>query len=730
MDPGIEVMMEYVKKDKMRARVPPPEDVAQALGRFINHKFINRQPFTDTQAELATKSLRYAMDSGIKLEPGERSSKGIISHKTLDNASRMLKRMMQVTTASHVEFAKLLYDALQPASLSFKTQAALAYVRVLACCGHAQLAREFVSHLPEETAKAEDLWIEVLRAYSWKDDEARLLDMLNVVRARGIKSRQVPLCMLRFYISSTGDNVDQVQTWFDEWQSLGGMEENAHLSSKTRTMEIVLRWCLEHGQLEFGHHVVRQALSHNPPKPVWDAVFVWAAGTGKGADEIDRMLSVMESANKNIADRAKWNIPDIATINALVDLATSKNDPYLAERFIAIGKARDIHPNANTYVLQMKYRLKISDIDGALIAYKNLQSMDLSSNEDVPTVNELIVALCNSKRHDFDTIMNVAADLSDRKARFEPATATALALLHLGRGEMYDVTDLMNTHAYHYSVSERESIRRDLVAYCLYPETPLARVWDAYNVLVEAFDEMPREERTQIMLVFFRRERPDVSVNIFNTMRSHYREDTIPTVDTYVAAFLGAARLRDLDTVEVIHNQLKLDTNINTNTYLLNALIIGYSACGSARRALTFWDDIVASKEGPTYNSIHIALRACENSPFGDVRAERIWAKLRSMSIDLDQALWTSYIAALAGNGNTEKAISTLEEAESKGELEVDAFLLGSLYAGCPGQAPQADVESWCKEKYPQIWEELEKLGVDEDENGMRSFRIDRTVTP
>ncbi|KAF2174270.1 hypothetical protein M409DRAFT_16534 [Zasmidium cellare ATCC 36951] len=764
IDPGVEKMMEYVKMQKMSARLPPPSEVVEALSQFFNHKYKyknrgSQQPIEDTQAELAAKSLQYCLDS-IKPVHSD-GPKTVVPFKALEKGRRALRRTVS-PTPSHVHLAYLIYQAFSNTSPVRRLLAAVTYVSCLASSGRVQEARQFVLDLqvPDDTAapssKPSDeddlpssefvdetvnpptssqsvsaLWSEVLRGFARQDSESALLETLDMARTHvsGAIS-QLPTHMLDFYLRK--DDHDKVKSWFVEyWQASG--EDIASDQSKSQRADMVgkvLRWCLQHDQIDFGHDVVRQALSETPSKGIWDAVFVWAAGTGKGADEIDRMFTVMESANKKIADPTNWNTPNTATINALVEYATSKNDPYLAERFIAIGKARDIHPDANTYVLQMKYRLKISDVDGALIAYKNLQSMDLSSNHDVPTVNELIAALCKSSRHDFDTIMNVAADLSDRKARFEPATATALSLLHLNRDEVHDVTDLMNTHAFHYSTAEREVVRRDLVAYCLDPKTPLSRVWDAYNVLIEIFDEMARDERTQIMLVFFRRERPDVSVNIFNTMRSHYREDTIPSIDTYVAAFLASAKLRDLDSLEVIHNQLKLDYNIDANTYLLNALMIGYSACGNPRRALTFWDDIVASKEGPTYNSIHIALRACEKAPFGDLRAEKIWAKLRSMNIDLDQELWASYIAALAGNGNTEKAISTLEEAESKGELEVDAFLVGSLFNGCSGQAPQEEVESWSKERFPQIWEELEKGGVDEDENGMRTLRIDRTVTP
>jgi pentatricopeptide repeat protein len=201
-------------------------------------------------------------------------------------------------------------------------------------------------------------------------------------------------------------------------------------------------------------------------------------------------------------------------------------------------------------------------------------------------------------------------------------------------------------------------------------------------------------------------------------------------VDTYVSAFLGSAKLKDLESLEVIHNQLKLDYNVDVNTRLWNALIAGYTACGQPRRALRFWDDISASKEGPTYNSIHIVFRACEKAPFGDLKARELWGKLRRMKVECDQAMWGSYVGALAGNGDMSYVFAEVEKGEREGEVEVDEFVLGSLFNGTPGQSKQREAAAWGRERWPHVWKALEDVGEDVDENGMRLFRIDRSVEP
>jgi hypothetical protein len=124
-----------------------------------------------------------------------------------------------------------------------------------------------------------------------------------------------------------------------------------------------------------------------------------------------------------------------------------------------------------------------------------------------------------------------------------------------------------------------------------------------------------------------------------------------------------------------VYNQLKLDFNIEPNTHLYNALMKAYTSCEFPRTALGFWDDIATSREGPNMNSIHLALRACEDAPWGDEKARKIWTKLNRAGIELDQDLWASYAAALVGNGNIDSAINSLEKAHVEQGLDMDTLV-------------------------------------------------------
>lgn len=751
MDPGIEEMMQLAKLERMRARLTPPEEVAKALKKLLEHKRAKGQVLEDTQAKLALQSLQYCSRCRReKMEKGE-SIEGLVDRDLLTTTAEVLNRRLQLNVAAHPDLAKAVYEEMQTIDQTgshWLLNGLEMYVKNLSYAQHAHRAREVLleweissSSNPSPWNKDQEskppvtlisAWMAVLRGIAETGVEADLLATLEMLRARKVpNSRGVKETVLSFYLR--GDNRVAVKNCFaDLWQSfVSNQVKNPDLPRRQgNCLRQMLQWCLDHGELEYGHQIVREAMVDNPPKLIWDAIFVWAAGTGKGADEINRMLSVMEASNKNISETEPRRVPDIATINALVEFAISKNDPYLAERFIAIGKGRGIEPDAKTYILQMQYRLKVNDVDGALTAYASSQAMDLSSNEDIPTVNALIVALCSSQRHDFDSIMNVAADLSDRQARFEAPTVAALSLLHLSRDEIHDVVDLLNTHAFHYSSSERESILQAISTYALDPSTPTARTWDAYTILRTIFDECPREPRTAFMLDFYRRERPDMAVHVFNSMRSHSRTDTLPTIETYISSFMASTKLHDLESLELVHNQLKLDVNINPSTRLYNSLILAYTACGQPRRALRFWDDISASREGPTYNSIHITFHACEKAPFGDLKARELMEKLRRKGVEIDQEMWGSYFGALAGNGDLGYVFAELEKVEGKGLVQVDEEILGRVVNGCPSKGKQGVVEGWANERYAEVWDKLQEVGWEEGLDGRRRYKVGREWEP
>ncbi|KAK4948783.1 hypothetical protein LTR66_014092 [Elasticomyces elasticus] len=755
-------MMEYAKMERLNARLPPPEEVARAFREFCTYKHEQKEAIEDTQAQYALQAFRYLQKQDDAAGGSVQASKPLVHDTTLRMALQACTSLPSKPSVAHKTFASELYgEAVNRlcaghAKSRFHSWYQRPYIGILCKTGESLRARNLLlggeglpSAVEDQSPTTARLsgteqvdvhgsqyvqWGCILQGFSDEGNEEELLRSIELMQTKPTRASGsfVARTMVRFYAARGAKT--PTEEWFQVWKHAGASEKEPQDLAKRQfsdavTYEAILRLCLRTRDIEWGQEIVRDIMTTNPPKRLWDTIFEWAVGTGKGVDEIERMMNVMERSNAEITDRTQWRMPDVDTINRLVEYAISCKDPYMAERFIALGRRRNIQPSVTTYVLQMNYRLSVNDVDGALTAYKDLQALDIPGNEDGAVVNRLITAMCRSRRQDFDTIMNVAADLSDRQVRFEPDTVSALSLLHLQRDELHDVVDLLHAHAYHYSSEQRAAVRDVFVEFCMNPANSTTRAWDAYNILKQVFDETDRDVRTKIMVEFFRRRRADMAVHVFNSMRTHTRADTISTTDTYVAGFVGIASLKDEESLEAVHNQLKLDYSIEMDTRLYNALMLAHTACDQPRKALDFWDSIVASREGPTFNSIHLALRACEAAPFGDEEARSIWNRLRRMDVEVDQAMWASYIGACAGNGDVQGTIKKVQEMEADGGT-VDAFLIGSFFNAIASQPKQEEAEVWAKENHPEQWAELEKIGMVTRRDGSRYFKIDRSISP
>ncbi|EMC95631.1 hypothetical protein BAUCODRAFT_34387 [Baudoinia panamericana UAMH 10762] len=775
MIPGMDKMMLLERRQRMRARLPTPAEVAQAFNEYLRDRVKTSRLIEDNQAKLLLLSIQYCMRA--QHEGAEGASPSVDIPLMIEHLAKALpytaytrtRARRSMISSDHLGLAKILLEHAEASQedtpqLSVPV-AARVYVRILTNSGDPLQARDVLLRYEQRMLSSKNLsspeklrgsklnadetgegtenlqptagsravvaeLSEILHEFASRGDEGHALETLELMRNRaGERDPIISESLLRLNLIK-GD-VSSAHHWWGVFWAERKLRYQEKPSGTEFMVRRIFRWCLEHDHPDFGNAVARDMMEANPSKATWDDILGWAAGSGRSVDEIDRMIDVVRSSQDKVSESRKAKrFFDVHTINALVEAAMLKSDPYRAERFVALGRQRGIEPDALTYKLQMDYRLGVNDIDGALTAYQNLQAAQSAKADSVLSVNKLLVALCKSKRHDFDTIMNVAGDLSDRRARFEPETVSQLALLHLNRDEIHDVIDLLNTHAYHFSSAERAVIREDIVAFCLDAKTPVSRAWDAYMIVREVFDELSREPRTKLMLSFFSRDRADMAVYVFNHMRMHSRVDTMPTVDTYIAAFLGAAEGRELDSLEVLHNQLKLDFNIDVNARLRNSLMLAYTLCGRPRTALSFWDEIVGSREGPSYNSIHIALRACQRVSFGDLKAQEVWQRLRRKNIELDNSLWAAYIAALASEGNLNLAVQTLEEAEKQKELEVDVGVLGGLMNVTPTSEQQAEVETWAKRKYPDLWMELEELSAGLTDDRRKVFNVNKKLEP
>lgn len=540
-------------------------------------------------------------------------------------------------------------------------KARLSIISVLADSGDAREARDLITSRSASSRIEGKEWRQIVKGFEMLKDINELRATAEMIRAVSPSIEQ-----------SLQSNFVAAYAHVGAMEELKSQLDLSHIDRiSPDAIRRVLEACLKQNETDYGRSIVR-AITENGSLQVnrglWDSIFLWALGTGKGVDEVNRMMEVMRRTNEDFR-------PNNQTIHKLIIYANSRNDPYLAERIVDLGRTWKLIPDAKMYLLQMDYRLSVGDIEGARTSYQKAQMLDIENDEDLPRIHRLVQTMCSANRYSFDSIMTIVEDLNGRNVRFPPETVAALATLHLMREEYHDVVDLLKTHIPHLSIDDRAVVRNVFLNICLDRKNSLARVWDTYMIYQAMFPEVTREVRTNIMQEFFLRERCDMAVHVFNHMREHASEGTQPTTDTYAIALAGAGKLHDDEGLEVVHNALKLDMNIEPCTKLYNALMLGYVGCEMPRRALAFWEEIVSSREGPSYESLLIVFKVTEEAPFGERKAVQVWKQLRDLDVEITRDLVAVYAGTLQGNYLYDEAKKFVLECEESLGIAPDAVM-------------------------------------------------------
>lgn len=678
---GLETMSSLMHAKRTSARPPKEKDLADAFKSFFGTK---KGALEDFHVDLAHNTFRYLLAN-----PKEGGEQWFTRDELLGLINELisLRRRPKTGGKAHVEFGTALFDQIaemddvEAVAKSLESQASPKeeydlvvrpkLVELLSLFGASSRARDIVTEHYNDYRNASHLRKKVIRSV-WNtvlvgvarennsEEMAKTTELFNNSSVPLTNHKQAELVS----IFSQRRELDIAKYWYSQPIVLHHLQNDKPAERTKQTYTALLKACALEGDLAFGQQVVAGLTSNRvPDKEGWDAIFLWSAALGKGVDEIERMMNVMVRRTEEA--QAPLH-PDVDTINVLVEFAMSKQDPYSAERYIAMGEKRGIMPDEQTYTMQMQYRLSVKDIDGARAAYYNLQGDFRGSEASVAAVNELIQVLCESKQHHYDDVMAIVDDLHERKARFAPETVAKLCILHLRRVEIHDAMDLLQVHAYQYSPEQRAVIGKALCEFILDGENSTADAWDAYQILRNTFPETSRDDRIRLLNEFFARNRSDMACHVFFHMRNHTVESHQANRDVYIAAFTGFARCTDAESLELVNNQLKLDFKIEMNTRLRNALMLAHASCGNNKKALEFWKEICESREGPSYNSIAIAFRSCEGMHWGDQHARSIWARLKEQDVEMDKKIFVAYLSAIARNFQHDEARALVETVEEE----------------------------------------------------------------
>ena len=662
LDPGFLQLLELNNMLAVKARPPSPQSIIKAFRELFAFKKKEGSSLEELQAEHAIIAFRYLQKANHEEAGFGLSTQDLqVVMYVLSRRKRNEERQERVIELANIVFEELeSRRAKDPNAVeAYGTEVLSPYIQILTRCGESLKARRLVEEYQFPTSAdrkdSRSLWSHLLQGFAAEQNDEEVLRTIELAKASGVDFDK-PTYRDLVLACINQDNMAMTKRWY-AYPIHGGELPNRSINCA------VLRMCIFHKELDWGQDIALKIMQGKPQKEEWDTLFQWAVAKGKGVEEVERMMNVMVQRNENTVHQHLR--PDADTINGLINVANKMGDPYLAERYVAVAEKWGIPLNASTYLMQLDYRIKAGDIAGARHAYAQLQGEELDK-EDVPLVNKLILAMCKAPKLDYEAVMGLVEDMTERNVRFEPDAVSALCLIHLKRNELHDVIDLLQTHVFHYELQERASIRDMFVAFCLDRSNDVAIAWDAYTILRQLFDETDREIRTRLMNEFFDRNRSDMAIHVFGHMRQSPHREKRPTACTYTQCLEGIAKQADLNALETVHNMLKLDSEVEPDTRLYNALMLAYTACGEPERSLEFWDEIVFSREGPTYNSIRIALQACGAMPFGESQARDIWKRLKRFKIAVTKEIYASYVAALARHGLIAESIEQLDKMEAE----------------------------------------------------------------
>lgn len=683
--PGLDVLGELAYAQKKNLRPPKPQVIADALKSFLVQKQGRFEDFHIARARVALDHLlETPQEDGTPWFTPEELDKYMFAQ--LIDLARRPERSME----EHLKFGRVLVEEMAKPETKLQGVAGgmmkeskklddadhtQKLIQILCIFGAAKEAREIVAskykYDPKATSDQRRVWREAWnQVFAGIAQEGNTQEMLATIEQ--YRELSFPLItsiqahLVKFF-AERGD-LASAKSWYS--QPTFTFAGNPQAQARVDASAAMLKACAITGDHTFGQQIVTALLTGEAPnKEIWDAILLWSAATGRGPEEIDRQIGVMmrrsdEARQKNPA--AELIRPDVDTMNGLVAYAISKNDPYMAERYIAVVEKRGILPNEKTFAMQIHYRLGVNDMDGAQAAYLNLQGDFTGAQQSVAAINKLIQAMCEHRSHQFDELMVIVDDLHERRSPLTPETVAAICILHLRRGEIHDAKDLLQVHAHQFDPAARRVIQVALLNFIVEDETSTADAWDSYQILRNVFAETPRNDRMQVMNNFFARKRPDMACHVFFHMRNHISEKYGANREVYIDAFTGFARCGDAESLELVHNQLKMDFKIEHNTKLRNALMLAYASTKENLKALRFWKEICDSREGPSYNSIAIAFRACEGMNFGYDHAKSIWKRLKEQDIEIDKNLWVAYMSATARNHQHDDALALIETVEEE----------------------------------------------------------------
>lgn len=463
--------------------------------------------------------------------------------------------------------------------------------------------------------------------------------------------------------------------------------------------------------------------SHDPL--FWDPVLKWMLFRGDSLGVIKHTLYEQNAAlGRNLhtePDNSHGSalvrtVPDdryssavTSTLDHLVDVALRiDNEKAAATIYEEFFPAFDVMPTVSTDELRLETLIRTKKAEAAKSLYDDLRFQ--GHRLPASTVVRLIQTLASSDHRLPLEVQSVFFDLlNDQECPPETYTASfsILATLLLRIGDYPRIRQALQDR----QIDRVPNWQNALSNICLEVISDPKNVWlesllPVYHILQRwAANTISVSHRHMLMQKLISHGRTDLGLELFHDMRNS--DVSQPTRDTYAIMLSGCAKTRDAQTLEHIHNALRLDSSIEPDSALFNSLMLAYSRSRLPEKALAIWEVLSESSRLPDVQTASLALAACVHLPrYGLIKARKIWTFMEDNHIEPLASSYASLLSVFASVGKWDGMMGLLERMDRD---KVDARVLGTAYNSMRRDR-KGEVELWAKTNKPEVWEYLQQL--------------------
>ncbi|KAK2762798.1 hypothetical protein FQN54_000973 [Arachnomyces sp. PD_36] len=719
-DPGLVHMVNLSKALQQRSRPPSPAVLAKAFQDFISARLEYPGKLTDFHARFLLGTFEHLQKQKGASDDELEGSDPAFLPETLEDILLVLSEAEcdPLSYPSVQQLARLVFQELEENEGYPSAETVEAYITVLSATGAPDQARSLVEKFWEQLAEENgtSCWLAVLKGYARQGVKQEVDKAVARLSEFGVSFDQamheeVTLCMIN-------ENRTEEAKIFYERGISGDRPPTAATNLAIFKMAVFIP---EHGWAE----QLFESMSQDPPSETLDALLLWSVVKGHDAEQLNEKLEAIISKDPGLRDALT-----ISSFNNLVEYANHIGDHLHAEAYASLAHQWGLQPDAQTYLLLLQTRMLSGNSSGIVEPLQRLADEDALDNIDVSLLNRLVISLTADKRVEVerDLIISIVDRLVERSVRLDPQTLESICRMLLHNNDLDAASEILRPQLDSYNMEERTKIREAFLRFILDPKQDDEIVWETYELVKLAFPETSVKQRTAVMNGFFRRKRTDLACLVFGHMRQNEDFRRRPKPDTYARCFQGIARSADRKSLELVHNMLKLDLEVELDTRILNGLMLAYAACEMPEKSLNFFQDILHSDEGPSNNSIAIFLRVCETHHDGVEEAMKMMDKLKHLEIYISRRVYTAYIGALAGQREFERAAEAIRTMEAQTGYTPTGFTIATFYNAMPYPYWKDQVEEWAQSAFPELWKEVEGFGYTEDEDGTRNYNIDRDL--